>query len=33
MSYAITPAVAARVEVQKPASDATNLSAGVAFQF
>jgi OOP family OmpA-OmpF porin len=33
MSYAFTPAVSARVEVQKPASDATNLSAGVSFQF
>ena len=33
MSYAFTPAVSARVEVQKPASDATNVSAGVAFQF
>ena len=33
MSYAITPAVSARLEVQKPASDVTNVSAGVAFQF
>lgn len=33
LSYAFTPAVSARLEVQKPASDATNLSAGVAFQF
>ena len=33
LSYAFTPAVSARVEVQKPASDATNVSAGVAFQF
>ena len=33
VSYAFSPAVSARVEVQKPASDATNLSAGVAFQF
>jgi len=32
-SYAFSPAVSARVEVQKPASDATNVSAGVAFQF
>lgn len=33
LSYAFTPAVSARLEVQKPSSDATNLSAGVAFQF
>ena len=33
LSYAFTPAVSARVEVQKPASEATNLSAGVSFQF
>ena len=33
MRYAFTPAVSARLEVQKPASDATNLSAGVSFQF
>lgn len=33
VSYAFSPAVSARLEVQKPASDATNLSAGVAFQF
>lgn len=33
MSYALTPAVSARVEVQKPASDATTVNAGVAFQF
>lgn len=33
MSYAFTPAVSARVEVQKPSSDATNLSAGLSYQF
>ncbi|MEX5746062.1 outer membrane beta-barrel protein [Massilia sp. X63] len=33
LSYAFTPAVSARLEVQKPASDGTNVSAGVAFQF
>ncbi|MCA1246475.1 outer membrane beta-barrel protein [Massilia sp. MS-15] len=33
LSYAFNPAVSARVEVQKPASDATNLSAGVSYQF
>lgn len=33
MSYAITPAVAARVEAQKISSDVSNLSAGVSFQF
>ncbi|SFD24991.1 outer membrane beta-barrel protein [Massilia yuzhufengensis] len=33
VSYAFTPAVSARLEVQKPSSDSTNLSAGVAFQF
>jgi OOP family OmpA-OmpF porin len=33
VSYAFTPAVSARLEVQKPASDATNVSAGVAFAF
>lgn len=33
LSYAFTPAVSARVEVQKPASDVTNVSAGVSFQF
>eukprot|EP01114_Cavostelium_apophysatum_P003716 TRINITY_DN13848_c0_g1_i1.p1 TRINITY_DN13848_c0_g1~~TRINITY_DN13848_c0_g1_i1.p1 ORF type:complete len:169 (-),score=61.43 TRINITY_DN13848_c0_g1_i1:122-628(-) len=33
VSYAFTPAISARVEVQKPASDVTNVSAGVAFQF
>lgn len=33
MSYAFSPAVSARLEVQKPTSDATNVSAGVSFQF
>ncbi|VXB79005.1 outer membrane beta-barrel protein [Massilia sp. 9I] len=33
LSYAFNPAVSARVEVQKPASDVTNVSAGVSFQF
>lgn len=33
VNYAFTPAVSARVEVQKPSSDSTNVSAGVAFQF
>jgi OOP family OmpA-OmpF porin len=33
MSYAFSPAVSARIEVQKPSSDATNLSLGAAFQF
>jgi len=33
VSYALTPTVSTRLEVQKPASGATNLSAGVAFRF
>jgi OOP family OmpA-OmpF porin len=33
LSYAFTPAVSARVEVQRPSSDSTNVSAGVSFQF
>lgn len=33
LSYAFSPAVSARLEVQKPAGDATNVSAGLAFQF
>ena len=33
VGYAFTPAVSARVELQKPASDTTNLSVGVAYQF
>ena len=31
--YAFSPTVAARIEVQKPSSDSTNLSAGVVFSF
>jgi OOP family OmpA-OmpF porin len=33
LGYAFTPAISARVEVQKPSSDSTNLSAGVVFNF
>lgn len=33
VGYAFTPAVSARLELQKPGSDATNVSLGVAFQF
>lgn len=33
VSYAFSPVLSVRVEVQKPASDATNVSAGIAFQF
>jgi len=33
LSYAITPAIAARVEVQKISQQATNLSTGLSFQF
>jgi len=33
VNYAFTPAVSGRLEVQKPTSDATNVSAGVSFQF
>lgn len=33
LSYAITPAVAARVEVQKISQQASNLSTGLSFQF
>ena len=33
LGYAITPAVTARVEVQKISQHATNLSAGLSFQF
>lgn len=33
LGYAFTPTVSARVEVQKPESDVTNLSAGVSFRF
>ena len=32
-SYAITPAISARIELQRPSSDSTNFSAGIAFQF
>jgi len=33
LSYAFTPAISARVEVQKPVSDLTRYAAGVAFGF
>jgi len=33
VGYAFTPAVSARLELQKPASDVANLSVGVSFQF
>lgn len=33
VGYAFSPAMSARLELQKPASDTTNLSVGVAFQF
>jgi OOP family OmpA-OmpF porin len=33
VSYAFTPSISGRVEVQKPHSDLTNLSAGVVFKF
>jgi OOP family OmpA-OmpF porin len=33
LGYNFTPTVAGRVEVQKPSSDSTNVSVGVAFQF
>lgn len=33
MGYQFTPTVAGRLEVQKPTSDSTNLSAGVVFSF
>jgi OOP family OmpA-OmpF porin len=33
VGYAFTPTISGRVEVQKPHSDVTNVSAGVAFQF
>lgn len=32
-SYAFSPTVAGRIEVQKPTSDSTNVSAGVVFNF
>ena len=33
VSYAVTPTASVRFEVQKPHSDVTNLSVGVAFKF
>ncbi|QYF94956.1 outer membrane beta-barrel protein [Massilia sp. PAMC28688] len=33
LSYAITPTMSARLEVQRPDSDMTNVSAGVSFKF
>ncbi|MBQ5964727.1 outer membrane beta-barrel protein [Massilia sp. ZL223] len=33
LGYAFTPAISGRIEVQKPMSDVTNLSAGVVFKF
>lgn len=33
LSYAITPAVSARLEVQKPAGELTNVNAGLSYQF
>lgn len=33
VSYNFTPAIAARIEVQKPMSDLTNLNAGVSYTF
>lgn len=33
LGYNFTPTVAGRIEVQKPTSDSTNLSAGVVFSF
>jgi OOP family OmpA-OmpF porin len=33
LNYSFTPAVSARFEVQKPASDTTNYSVGVVFKF
>lgn len=33
LGYAFTPAISGRVEVQKPTSDITNVSAGVVFKF
>lgn len=32
-TYAFTPAISGRLEVQRPSSDSTNFSAGVSFQF
>ncbi len=33
LGYAFTPAVSLRVELQRPSSDSTNLSAGLSFKF
>ena len=33
LGYAFSPAVSARIEVQRPASDLTNISAGLSFKF
>lgn len=33
LGYAFTPAVSGRIEVQRPTSDSTNVSAGVVFNF
>lgn len=33
LSYDITPAISARLEIQRPSSDSTNLGVGVAFKF
>jgi OOP family OmpA-OmpF porin len=33
LNYSFTPAIAGRIEVQKPSSDSTNISVGVAFKF
>ena len=33
LNYSFTPAISGRIEVQKPSSDSTNLSVGVAFKF
>ena len=33
VAYSFSPAISARVEVQKPMSDITNLSAGVSYKF
>ena len=32
-AYSFSPAISARVELQKPMSDMTNLSAGVSYKF
>jgi OOP family OmpA-OmpF porin len=33
LNYSFTPVISGRVEVQKPSSDSTNISVGVAFKF